>query len=41
MDRLEEEHTVIQETIERVDRALVAFVGTPTAQRGCGKRSTC
>jgi 1-deoxy-D-xylulose 5-phosphate reductoisomerase len=29
VDHLQEEHAVIHEIIERVDKALVAFVGTP------------
>jgi hemerythrin superfamily protein len=29
IDRLEEEHRAIHEVLERVDRALVAFVTTP------------
>jgi hemerythrin-like domain-containing protein len=31
-DRLAEEHEVIHEVIERVDRALVAFVGEPSSR---------
>ena len=29
IDRLEQEHSVIHDLLERVDRALVQFVGTP------------
>ena len=33
VDRLEEEHHAIHDVLERVDRALVAFVATPDGAR--------
>ena len=36
IDRLAEEHVVIHDVLERVDRALVAFVGGPDGDRSLG-----